>query len=92
MPKMSRTIGPDKNYKPSGRVIRREGLYIGYVKDVTDVQKMGRLRVWIPEFGSKEDDQTGWTTVSYASPFAGATNPNLPPGKHTVPYRTDWTH
>jgi len=74
---MTRTIGPDKNFKPSGRVIRREGLYIGYVKDVSDIQKMGRLRVWIPEFGSKEDDKTGWTTVSYASPFAGATNPNL---------------
>jgi len=77
MAKFSRTIGPDKHFKPSGRVIRREGLYVGYVKDVADVQKMGRLRVWIPEFGSKEADESGWTTVSYSSPFAGATNPDL---------------
>lgn len=92
MPRMSRTVGPDKNFKPSGRVIRREGLYIGYVKDVTDIQRMGRLRVWIPEFGSKEEDKTGWITVSYASPFAGATNPNLLGNNTQIPDGTQTSY
>lgn len=77
MAKLSRTQFADKNYKPQGRVIRRDGMYIGFVKDVSDIQKMGRLRVWIPEFGSRAEDEKGWITVSYSSPFAGATNPKL---------------
>jgi hypothetical protein len=77
MAKLTRTQFADKSYKPQGRVIRRDGMYIGFVKDVTDVQKMGRLLVWIPEFGSRAEDEKGWITVSYSSPFAGATNPNL---------------
>jgi hypothetical protein len=52
-------------------------MYIGYVKANQDVQKMGRMKVWIPEFGSQEEDSTGWLTVSYSSPFAGATSPKL---------------
>jgi lysozyme len=35
---------------------------------------MGRLQVWVPEFGSIEDDANSWITVNYCSPFAGATN------------------
>lgn len=77
MAKYSRTVGADKNYSTSGRVVRYDGLYVGFVKDNTDVQRMGRLRVWIPEFGSKESDATSWITVSYSSPFAGATSPKL---------------
>jgi len=63
------------NVSPIGRVVRRNGCYVGFVKDTSDAQKMGRLRVWIPEFGSRPDDVSGWITVSYASPFAGATDP-----------------
>ena len=75
MASTSRTVGPSKHYKPSGRTIRYEGLYIGFVKDNTDIQRMGRLKVWIPEFGSQEGDKNSWFVVSYASPFAGATSP-----------------
>lgn len=50
------------------------GMYMGYIKDASDVQTMGRLKVWIPEFNTKEDDEKGWRIVSYCSPFAGATN------------------
>lgn len=50
------------------------GIYIGIVKDVSDAQKSGRLRVWIPEFNSDPEDPSGWRLVNYCSPFAGATN------------------
>lgn len=49
-------------------------IYIGFVKGNTDVQRMGRLSVWIPEIGGSEKDPASWITVSYASPFAGATD------------------
>ena len=63
------------------------GIYKGIVKDASDTaQFMGRLRVWIPELGgadtpSKENAKNAnnekyWHTVSYASPFAGATDVN----------------
>lgn len=77
MAKFTRTTTADKNYNPIGRSKRYDGMYIGYVKDNTDVQKMGRLKVWIPEFGSQEEDKTGWFTVAHSSPFAGATSPKL---------------
>lgn len=72
MAKFVRTRGP-QDTEPTGRIVRYHGIYVGFVKDNTDIQKMGRLRVWIPEMGSREKDETGWFTVSYVSPFAGAT-------------------
>ena len=47
--------------------------YLGVVKDNTDPIRSGRLRVWIPDFGGTEDNDKFWQTVSYASPFFGAT-------------------
>lgn len=77
MAKFTRTTNTDKAYDTVGRSKRYDGMYIGYVKNNTDIQKMGRLQIWIPEFGSQEEDKTGWMTVSYSSPFAGATSPKL---------------
>lgn len=57
-----------------GRVPTLFGVFVGFVKRSDDFQRNGRLQVWIPEFGSKEDDPQGWITVNYCSPFAGATN------------------
>lgn len=57
-----------------GRSSPLTGLFIGFIKEATDVQRNGRLRVWIPEFGSAPDNPDGWTICSYCSPFAGATN------------------
>lgn len=34
---------------------------------------MGRLEVWIPEFSSNPQDESGWFVVQYCSPMAGAT-------------------
>lgn len=50
------------------------GVFLGFVKRTDDVQRNGRLQVWIPEFGTAPDEEQGWITVNYCSPFAGATN------------------
>ena len=52
-------------------------IYIGFVKKNEDAQRMGRLAVWIPEIGGDPDDESSWLIVSYASPFAGATDYKL---------------
>lgn len=48
-------------------------IYIGVIKSVLDVQRMGRLKVWIPDLYGDPTDESHWFTVSYLSPFAGAT-------------------
>ena len=70
-----RTVVTPKEYigETSGRTKQLNSLYIGFVKEVNDLQLNGRLRVWIPELSSDPTDSSGWFTVSYASPFAGAT-------------------
>jgi len=69
------------NHIPSGLstdsaagVIRNNGIYIGIVKKNDDAQRMGRLAVYIPELGGDASNPSTWFVVSYASPFAGATN------------------
>lgn len=62
------------NFQPMGRVNTYPGLYLGFVKDTSDIQKNGRIKVWIPELGSAPENEDGWVIVSYSSPFAGATN------------------
>lgn len=57
-----------------GRMPSLFGSYIGYVKNPVDVQRNGRLGVWIPELGSAPDDPRGWVTANYCSPFGGSTN------------------
>jgi len=61
-------------FQPAGRLPTNFGVFMGYIKDVEDIQKNGRIRVWIPEFGSPPDDPNGWIIANYCSPFAGATN------------------
>ena len=58
----------------SGRSSGLDKIYVGFVKATNDAQRMGRLQVWIPELGGNPDEKDCWHTVSYASPFAGATN------------------
>lgn len=59
---------------PLGRQPVLNGLYMGFVKDASDVQRNGRLRVWIPELGGAPTEEKSWMIVSYCSPFAGATS------------------
>ena len=49
-------------------------MYIGVVKKNDDNQNMGRLQVWIEEFGGDPEDESSWIGVSYASPFGGTTS------------------
>ncbi len=72
----ARTASPTKNdlFQPTGRAPTLFGVFLGFVKDTKDVQKNGRIRVWIPEFGSSPENQDGWIIANYCSPFAGATN------------------
>lgn len=62
--------------QPVGRAPKFNGVYVGFVKRVDDVQRNGRLYVWIPEMGSAPDSEDGWIIANYCSPFAGATNLN----------------
>jgi murein DD-endopeptidase MepM/ murein hydrolase activator NlpD len=59
--------------EPGGRTALFNQTYLGFVKNNEDALMMGRLQVWIPEFSSNPDDESTWFTVSYCSPFAGAT-------------------
>lgn len=72
----ARTTSPTQadKFQPMGRQTVYHGLFVGYVKRADDVQKNGRLSVWIPDLGSPPEEENGWVTVSYCSPFAGATN------------------
>ena len=71
-----RTTTPTNNdkFQPMERMTALFGVFVGFVKDVADVQRNGRLRVWIPESGSAPENSDGWYIVNYCSPFAGATN------------------
>lgn len=59
-------------------------IYLGFVKNNVDIQKMGRLEVYIPEMGTDPNDKSQWHIASYASPFAGATSVlNTKPGSQS---------
>ncbi len=58
-----------------GRV-KDNTIYVGVVKDNKDAQRMGRVAVWIPEIGGDPNNKNSWFVMSYASPFAGVTDPN----------------
>lgn len=47
-------------------------IYLGKVVDTRDPQKMGRIKVWIPDVSGNRDNHATWFTASYCSPFAGA--------------------
>src|SRR5579859_849726 len=50
------------------------GPYIGVIKNNIDPTRAGRLQVYIPQLGGADaNDQSGWVTVAYASPFRGQT-------------------
>lgn len=72
----ARTTKPTSNeqFITTGRFPSLFGVFVGFVKGADDVQKNGRLRVWIPEFGTAPEEEHGWVTVNYCAPFAGSTN------------------
>jgi hypothetical protein len=66
---MSRKI--PKGYRNETSLPKRSGVFLGLVRKNLDGQRMGRLMVWVSDFGP--DSEEYWIAVSYASPFAGAT-------------------
>ena len=78
------------NMKPGfkaegGLGIQDSKVYVGFIQNNVDVQRMGRLEVFIPELGTDINDPSQWYIVGYASPFAGATDPNkLVKGSHEM--------
>lgn len=56
-----------------GRRTLSSKVYVGKIKDNRDILSMGRLRVWIRDLDPDEDHEAGWQTVSYCTPFGGAT-------------------
>jgi hypothetical protein len=49
---------------------------IGIVKDTIDTYFSGRIRVYIQGGPNDEDDESGWKSVSFMSPFFGGLNSN----------------
>lgn len=67
--------GKPLHHQSSSNTNKQFGIFVGKVKDVTDLKGLGRLRVWISQLSSsKEDDPAGWFTMRYCPPFAGATD------------------
>ena len=79
---MARVPNPNGNKKAPASYVdnrgagvpRMYGVYIGIVKKNDDGQNMGRLQVYIPEFGGDPEEESSWYVASYASPFAGSTS------------------
>jgi len=66
--------GRPEHHKPGGGGGNKQhGIFIGKVKDVTDPEGLGRIRVWIAQLGAaNENDESSWYTMRYCPPFAGA--------------------
>lgn len=62
------------DYNRVGKTATVSHPYIGIVKRTDDSKRAGRIQVWIPELKTTENDETGWVTCDYCSPFAGTTN------------------
>jgi hypothetical protein len=66
------------------------GPYIGIVKNNVDPNRSGRVQVFIPDFGGKEDEVSHWVTIQYASPYMGSTR--WPSNKSQRPGINDYSH
>lgn len=67
--------GKPQHHQAASSANKHFGIFVGKVKEVTDEQGLGRLRVWIPQIsGAQESDPGGWFTMRYCPPFAGATD------------------
>jgi predicted nucleic acid-binding Zn-ribbon protein len=62
------------NYSSSTTTVPEQGMYVGFVKEVVDSKRAGRLKVWIPEFKGRENDPAAWIICNYCSPFGGSTS------------------
>lgn len=74
---ITKVRGTTQSFKnDKGGAVTRNYPLIGIVKNNIDPQKTGRIQVFIEDMGkSDSDDGNSWVTVSYMSPFFGATSP-----------------
>ena len=70
---IQRSRGRGQGYKfDRGGTNTEFGPFIGEVKNNVDSTRLGRLQVYIEEYGgSNPDDESLWRTVSYVPPFYG---------------------
>jgi hypothetical protein len=78
---IQRSSGVARNYKYDRGGMKADfGPFVGVVKNNIDPTRQGRLQVYIEQLaGNDPENPSLWRTVSYASPFYGATPPR--PGK-----------
>jgi hypothetical protein len=74
--RLGRKLPDWANQESVGGMKFDKGIYAGIVKLNVDPLRLGRLRVWISDYGGNEDDEQGWRWVRYASPFYGSTTQN----------------
>jgi len=77
---VERSVGRSKRYKlDAGGAPTETGPFVGIVKNNTDTTRTGKLLVY-NEFlsGPDENEPSGWTPVSYVTPFYGSTQPSAP--------------
>lgn len=75
---IQRSKGTSSNYRFNrGGMPAEFGPFVGVVKNNFDPTRSGRLQVFIEQFaGNNENDASLWRTVSYVSPYYGATPTN----------------
>ena len=51
-------------------------IQLAKIKSVEDQAHSGKIKVWLMNSNTDETDEDNWTTIRYASPFAGVSNPD----------------
>ena len=72
VPSRSRTKSPTTYQHQNRTSTQFNGVYVGIVKDTQDIQHMGRLHVFLPDWGGDEDNKDLWKVASYCAPFGGS--------------------
>ena len=60
---------PTRDFITSGNRVPSHALYVGKVKNTTDQERMGRIKVFIGAFGGRESNPDTWITVRYLTPY-----------------------
>jgi len=80
------TNKPNRDFITSSNRVASHALYIAKVKNTTDQERNGRIKVFVSAFGGQEANPDTWITVRYLTPFYGVT-----PGNLTKPGSKDWS-
>jgi len=86
---IAKVRGTTQSFKnDKGGAVTRNYPLIGIVKNNIDPEKSGRIQVFVEDMGGggSSDDSKSWVTVSYMSPFFGATSPSAGDSKGNGSY------